>query len=348
MTFTNYATDSYSNLAGMSAVAYSDPDYFREVKNQIFQQSPTRGFDPNLPSSLIMGLFGQGDQIKQTISSSLISVGSEPGTAKDWFDANKHLFGGEDTWVSNLSGIIETELLNSLDNNQGYYRSLEDYISASVDILPAFIEPIITQKIAYSLRLNVSVGEDLDEMISVVNNNPFTKIDSVPPDTVIPLQNSVDLGVNYNGASIQSGFLSLANYFSGVSYPRLTSDVSNLPSGLSSSVSNGYVGYAPYSLDSLFNPLSSNLIPYMGSNNMPEALSEILAKNNPILSTTDRDVYNISLMSLDLAGNTSYDPTKNSNGDFLDISLLPKFFETNTDPGGGNLFSARDTGAAFT
>jgi hypothetical protein len=322
VTVTNYATDSYSNLAGLAAVAYNSPDYFREVKNQIVQQSPTKDFDQNLPSSLLSGLFGQGNEIRDIIKTSLEDLQDEPSDFKDWIDVNKDRLGGEE-WSQKLSNLIEVEFFNNLDNNQSYNTSLEDHLTSSLDVfgvsLPPDLIPLLTQKISSNMRSYPSVGNEVDSIISIANNNPYTKIDKVPPDTLLTLSNSVDLGYAPNGASIVSGFLALSDYFNNTPYPGAREGVNNLPSGLSDSLRNGYINYPPYSMEALFNPDSSETVNLGMNATLSSALNELKDRDQSLLSEVDKDVYNLSLITLDLAGYTTYDPSANINGAYIDI-----------------------------
>ena len=353
MTKTNYATDSYSNLGGLASVAYGGPDYFREVKNQIHNMSPTRGLDFNMPSSLISGLYGQGDEVKSHISTALNSLNSQPGDFKDWVDVNKSNIGGAN-WYNALSAKIESELWNNLDSNSEYYKGLESYIEMSLDTpgvsIPPSLYSLVISAISEQLRSNTQVGENIDEMISVVNNNSLTKLDKVPPDTIITLEDSVQLGNDINGVPVSLGYLTPNDYYNNVAYPKMTSDTNNLPTSLNSSAQYGYVGYSPYSLEALFNPaMASSLSDEQGNTintNLPQALQEI-SSSAMSMSQQDKNLYNISLLAIDLAGYNSYDPKTMSTGDFLDVASLPKYDETNTDSNKGNLFSSRDKSTTF-
>lgn len=354
MTKTNYATDAYSSLGGLASVAYGGPDYFREVKNQIHNMSPTRGLDFNMPSSLISGLYGQGGGVKSHIATALNNLHSQPGDFKDWVDVNKANIGGAN-WDDNLSSKIESELWNNLDSNSEYYKNLDSYIDMSLDTpglsIPPDLYSLVTSAIGEQLRSNTQVGENIDEMISVVNNNSLTKLDKVPPDTIIPLEDSVQLGNDINGVPIDLGYLTPNEYYNNVPYPKMTSDTNNLPTSLNSSAQYGYVGYSPYSLEALFNPaMASSLSDEQGSTintNLPQALQEIASSAISAMSQQDKSLYNISLLAIDLAGLTGYDPKTMSNGDFLDVASLPKYDETNTDSNKGNLFSSRDKSTTF-
>lgn len=347
----NYATDAYSTVGGLAAVAYGDPEYFREVKNQIFSISPTKSIDLNLPSSIISGLFGEGDKIKNHIKSALQELGSEPSNFKDWIDVIKDRIGGEG-WASNLASKIEAEFFSGFDNNNQYYKSLEEYIDIALSnisnvSIPSDLLKEVSEKIARILRSDSGVGPDIDEMIAIVNNNPLTKLDKVPPDTILPLSTSVSLSNDYRGVPFETAYLTPGDYFSEVAYPKTDGSSFNLSSTLKDSAKFGYKGYSPYSLEALFNPELAENMSDMVKNMLPSVMEQLQYSSNSILSKQDRDIYNISLMAIDLAGYTSFDPSTLSNGDSLDIALLPRYDETNSDSGSGNLPLSREKTTAF-
>lgn len=337
----NYATDGYSTLGGLAAVAYGDSEYFREVKNQIHALSPTKTFDSNLPSSAISSLFGEGDQVRSHIQTALEELGSEPGDFKDWVDVTKDSLGG-DLWAANLSSKVESEFFNSFDNNNDYYKSLDDYVRNAIFnipnvTIPSGLIPELVEKVSSILRQDAGAGSDLDEMVGIVNNNPLTKLDNAPPDTILPLSTSVSLSDDYRGVPFQTGYLNLIDYFTNVAYPKSNGDSTNLPSTLKDSAMQGYVGYSPYSLEALYNPgLAENMTDFSQSM-LPIALSQLDSTKSML--QPDSSVYNISLLALDLAGFTS--------GAELDMSMMPKYDEKNSDPGGGSLPLSRDKATTF-
>jgi hypothetical protein len=325
----NFATDSYSTAGGLAAVAYNDPDFFREVKNQIFQQSPTSDLDPNLPSSLFSGAFDQGDKVRQLIEQGLDAFADSSEDFSDWLAVN------ERHTVEKLSKDIESSLLQEFDRLSSYTTPLEEYVSSALNQLGLSISPDLilscAEKISGVFRLDPRIGSDIDDIVSVMDNNPFTKISSVPPDTIIAIDNSADLDKDYRGVSITNGYLTPADYYNNIGFPK----------NLKAAAEAGYVGYPQTPLESLFNPAASTPLGSEGATTtyLPQALAELSSESN--LSQADRDLYNLSLMAIDLKGLTSYDPSTMSSGDLLDISLLPKFDQLNMDSSSGSIPSAR-------
>lgn len=345
---TNYATNIHSSLGGLASVAYGDPDYFREVKDQIHNMSPTASVDRNLPSTLISGLFKEGSRLRYSLKETLDGLYSEPSDFKDWVDAYKARLGG-DKWSDNLSLKLESELMGAFDNNDDYYKSLEKYVETALvnSGVPSNLVSDLTTELSSGLRGDIKSGSDLDEVVSIVNNNPLTKIDNVPPDTIIPLSNSVTLDKDRNGVPYEAGYLTLGDYFIGAPFPKMMGDTNVLPSSVKDSASYGYVGYSPYSLEALYNPsLSENMTDFTNSM-LPNALNQIGGVSKAAMDRIDKDVYNISLISIDLAGYTSFDPATMSNGDLLDPTKLPKFDQANLDSGNGSLYNSRKKRTAF-
>ena len=345
---TNYATDIHSSLSGLASVAYGDPDYFREVKDQIHAMSPTAGLDYNLPSTLISGLFKEGDSFKSIIQSTLERLGSEPSDFKDWVDVARSNLGG-DNWASGLSSRLESELMSGFDNNNDYYRSLDQYVHNALNktSIPANLITDLVAEISTDLRQDVKSGSDIDEVLSAANNNPLTKIDSVPPDTIIPLSNSVTTDKDRKGVPYESGYLTLLDYVLGAPFPKMQGDTNTLPSGVKDSASYGYVGYSPYSLEALYNPGLSENMTDIASNMLPAALDQISNVSKSAFARIDKEVYNISLLTIDLAGYTSFDPKIMSNGDFLDPTLLPNYGQSNQDSSNGSLYNSRERKTTF-
>lgn len=347
----NYATDIYSTAGGLAAVAYGDPDYFREVKNQVFSISPTRSIDYNLPSSIINGLFGEGDRVRSHIQTALEELGSEPSEFKDWVDVVGDRIGGLE-WSSNLASKIEAEFFNGFDNNNEYYKTLDEYVRTAVSNILGISMPVsliseVVQKVTQVMRGDAQVGSDVDDVVAIVNNNPLTKLDKVPPDTILPLSTSVSLANDYRGVPFDTAYLTPGDYFSEVAYPKTDGSAFNLSSTLKDSARYGYRGYSPYSLEALFNPDFAENMSSMVNNMLPSVMEQLRYSSNSILSKQDRDIYNISLLAIDLAGYTSYNPATMSSGDGLDIALLPRYDESNADSGSGSLPLSREKTTAF-
>ena len=67
------------------------------------------------------------------------------------------------------------------------------------------------------------------------------------------------------------------------------------------------------------------------------------------IGINDQIMYNIDLTKIviGLNGYTVYDPAKDSNGDFIDRSLIPDFNSENSDAGSGLPYFSRPRTSAF-
>jgi len=331
----NFATDSSSSAGGLAAVAYNDPDFFREVKNQIIQQSPTDDLDLNLPSSLFSGAFDQGDKVRQLIKEGLDNLNLFSQDFNDWLAVNnRHT-------TNSLSKLLELALFQEFDRISSYMLPLEGYISSAIRQLGLNITPELAKSavemISNKFKSDPRIGPEVSDIVSVMNNNPFTKISSIPPDTILSLEKTSELDKDYRGVSLVNGYLTPDDYYNNVGFPK----------NLNAAVNAGYVGYPQTPLESLYNPASSTPLgsEETKTTSLTEAMSNLSSDSR--LSQADRDLYNLSLMSIDLKGLTSYDPATMSSGDLLDISLLPKAEEANLDPNKGLLPYSRTKQSAF-
>ena len=83
----------------------------------------------------------------------------------------------------------------------------------------------------------------------------YNKLDKLPAGTRIDLDDSTGLDSDPSGVGFPTGYLTPANYFSGVAYPGMGTDGTNLPDSIVKSVTEGYQGYATLQpLDDLLRP----------------------------------------------------------------------------------------------
>jgi len=331
----NFATDTYSTAGGLATVAYNDPDFFREVNNQIFQDSPTADLDLNLPSSLFSGSFDQGDRVRQIVEDSLTDLKDTSEDFSDWLDVN------EQHNVESLSRDIENSFFLELDRTSSHRSTMDSYLSSSINQvvreLPEDIVSSCVEAITSSFRSDPKIGKEIDGMVGVMNNNPFTKITNLPPDVIIPLDVPTALGKDYRGVDIVNAYLTPFDYYSEKAFTGSINKYAEV----------GYIGYPTTPLESLYNPAGSTPLgtDTAGTTYLPQVLSQMSSSSR--LSQNTRDLYNLSLMAIDLNGLTSFDPATMSNGDYLDISVLPKYADSNLDTDGGVLPSSRAKKSAF-
>ena len=348
---TAYLTDSFSTLGGLGSVAYGDPEYFREVQNQVYEQSPTRFADIHRPSDIFGALLAlEEGKFIQLIKKTLKEEYASEGDFTDYIDVK---YGAE--WEDKIPGLLYKELMRAMDSGSEYGADFSDYFEKAIrPLLSGFTDSReLALKLVSELDSNPLSPMQTSLASRIVSNNPQTKLSTPPPDTKIALKNSIDLGLDYRGVSFATGYSTLEDYWGGVPYPGVTA-TNLIPSTLRESILDGYVGYASQiPLELAYNPIGADSI---GNFNLksPQALNfsdplrggSVLAQL-PIEQQGDADIYAISLIGELRNGYTTFDPGTMSNGDAIDSSLIPNFEEQNADPDGGLPGLARSFGSPF-
>lgn len=336
---TGYITDDFSTLGGLASVAYGDPEYFREVQNQIYFASPTRFLDIQRPSDIFESFLGSRKSFKNVVLEAMENQYEADQLFADYVDVE---FGAD--WREVVLPRIEGEFFDSLDSTEAYGLSLSDYVGLVTEqLLPnnPSQEKLISA-ISETAISQPKTGKDIELMSKVVSNNPQTKLSIPPLNARVDLSNSADLGYDNRGVEITSGYITPQQYWNDVAYPGMTGSI--MPTGLKDSVSNGYVGYlssAP--LEQLFNPVGAQSV----SDAPTSVYDPSIFGQFPDELQGDRDVFSVSLMGEKLNGYTTFDPATMSNGDFLDTSQVPQFEDDNKDPQGGLNPAARNFTTAF-
>lgn len=342
---TGYITDNFSTLGGLASVAYGDPEYFREVQNQIYLSSPTRFLDVQRPSDVFESFLGSRAIFSRMVLEALEAEYSSNQGFADYVDIR---FGAE--WRTRLLPSVESEFFGNLDSVEKYGLTLSDYVGMVVkELLPGAPAPETTVTAITGVIVDrPGSGPDTKLIAKIISNNPQTKLSVPPSNARVDLSNSVDLGYDYRGAEIVSGYITPQEYWSDIAYPGLRGN--SEPTGLKNSVTEGYVGYlssAP--LEKLYNPIGAQSISDAPGNAMGSyspLSSSILSQFSDNLQG-DRDVFSISLMGERFNGYTTFDPSTMSNGDLLDGSQVPTFEDDNQDPQGGLNPAARNFTPAF-
>jgi hypothetical protein len=336
---TGYVTDDFSTLGGLAAVSYGDPEYFREVQNQIYSQSPTKFLNTQRPSDIFESFFGTKEYFMGIVLDALETQYSDNIDFTNYIDINL----GAD-WRKEVISRLRRSFFETLDSVEKYGLSLSDYVGLAVrNSLPNLTDSdAITAAVTSRVFEEPKVGTDARLIARAVSNNPQNKISVPPSGARIDLESSVDLGSDYRGVQFASGYISPRDYWNNVAFPGLTN--SSVPTDLLDSVNSGYVGYLSSTpLEALYNPIGA-LTVSEGAGSVPA--SSILSQFPDNLQA-DRDVYAISLMGEKFNGFTTFDPATMSNGDLIDISLVPTFEEDNKDSQGGLNPAARNFTTAF-
>lgn len=334
-----YITDDFSTLAGLASVAYGNVDSFREVQNQIINSSPTKVFDTQLPSDIFQSFLISEDHFSKVIMDSLLEEYSDNEEFADYTDEKLG-----PNWTTKIKNLVLKDLYSEINSLSEYGNRLEDYFLNSLgNLFPGYKNiQDLTNKIISSIVSNPALGDDIKLISSIVANNPHTKISSPPKNTVIALDENIDLDKDYRGTSFVSGYLTPQDYFSEIAYPGFNGALS-VPTTFKDSIFDGYVGYPPnISLETIFNPLGAESI-----RDISGAITSVLNDSDiwnaasvlgqlgdiPGLDKGDRDVYEISLIGPRINNLLTFDPATMSNGDYFDTGSLPKILNADKEDG---------------
>ncbi len=343
---TGFVTDSFSSLGGLAAVAYGDVDYFREVQNQIYGSSVSRFTDPLRPSSSFEGAMPSEDYFVSLVLSALEEEYDLDEEFTDFVDVTLGPF-----WKEIVGPAFESEFRLAFDSLSNYGLTFSDYVASSINTSvfknsqdPRILELAeeVTRAVVKAVKADPVIGRDIDFVAGLSANNPQTKISVPPPDSVIKLDTSVDLGLDYRGLEFVSSYLTPKEYYSNVAYPGFTGSTS-LPVNFRDSVTQGYIGYpSGLPLELVFNPVGAESVRSLDVTSPTSLLAPTdpfsagsVLGDLPSLSQSDRDVYDISLIGPRMNGFLSFDPATMSNGDYIDASLVPQFESNNSDKDAG-------------
>jgi hypothetical protein len=367
---TGFVTDSFSSLGGLAAVAYGDADYFREVQNQIYRSSVSGFVDTLRPSSTFESFLPSEGYFLNLVLSALEDEYDLDEFFTDYIDVALGPF-----WRTRVEKDFMRSMYSALDSPSNYGLTLSDYVALSVRSTifykvdsvqgvtdkpssagfttvylnttdepptPQELERRVIDGIVSAVKADALIGRDAEFVIKLASNNPQTKISVPPPDAVIPLEVSVDLGLDYRGTEFVSSYLPPKDYYSNVAYPGFVGSTS-LPVNFRDSVIQGYVGYpSGLPLELVFNPVGAESIRNMDMTSPASLLAPTdpfsagsVLGSLPSLSQSDRDIYDISLIGPTMNGYLSFDPGTMSNGDLLNASLIPQFESDNADKDGG-------------
>ena len=235
---TAYLTDNFSTLGGLASVAYRDPEFFREVKNQIYFQSPTQFIDSQRPSDVFESFLGNKKTITEKILGVLENDYATDGKLTDYLDINV----GPD-WRQIFTQRFYPALQNQLDSVSTYNVPLSQHISSVFEIIfPGLADgDLVSRSVEELEKINTSTtGAKLAGVL--VGNNPQTKLSIPPPDSKIPLDSNVNLGLDYRGVNFATGYSTLEDYWENIPYPGMSSP-SIIPATFKESILDGLVGY---------------------------------------------------------------------------------------------------------
>jgi hypothetical protein len=335
---TAYLTDEFSTLGGLGAVAYKDPEYFREVQNQIYLQSPTGFTNAQRPSDIFEAFVGN----KGVITDRVVKVLEKEYQSNEEFADYVDVEIGPG-WRQTLERSFYSTLRRELNSSSFYGTTLREYLANTLNIVFPGVPLVsdLSQKAAQELDKIPTSSAEASFATLVATNNPQSKLSVPPPNSQIALENSVPLGLDYRGVEYVTGYSTLKDYWGDVPYPGMTSP-SVIPATFKDSILGGLVGYLSQNpLEALYNPVGAGAI---GNENFSSGAalnfsdpfgSGFVLGQIPFLGQEIADTYAISLIGEGLNGVTSYDPETMSNGDAIGARFIPQFEAENPDSGGG-------------
>lgn len=309
MSRTNYVTDSFSTSLGLSAVAYGSADFLSEVRDQI-----RSGYDVQVPSALIEQVLNI-DKLVELLEEEY----EGGGEFTDYVD-------GGNLTVRVVGEKIKREVGEAINSLSGYEYSFTDLFSPEYGLEGAGF----AQKLFDALP-------DLNLYVKDAVINPLNKLDKLNPNSTITLKDSIPLGKDLRGNDFNLGYLTLTQYVEDVAYPGVSDVFENLPISIIDSIKQGYSGYAVTTpLDSGVNLTTRDISDIAGIPRSIFGLGTIDTLKDltgfSSMSESDRAMYSVDLSELIIAKNgyTTYDPLKDSNGDFLAEPV--SFDQLNSDP----------------
>ena len=341
---TGYITNSFSTLGGLASVAYGDPEYFREVQNQIYSESPTSFLDMHRPSAILSDFFASPEQLTSAIVSELEDRYNSDPEFNSYIDVNIG-----PNWKNNIMEKINTELPLVIDSVEDYGATMSDYLNITFSrVLPnAPSLQELSIDIAKNLENIKGAGVDIPLMTRIISNNPQTKLSVPPVNARINLKNSADTGSDLRGVEFTKGYITPQDYWKDIAYPGLTSSAT--PIGFRDIINQGYVNYPSITpLENLFNPIGAQSISdtdIESEISSPAGSAASYLSQFPEVTNAERQVYNISLIGELINGLTTFDPATMSNGNLIDLNNVPD--EENSDPQGGSTPSTRNFQPAF-
>lgn len=323
-----YLTDSWSTISGLAAVAYGSPDRYSEVANQVRRKSAV-GFLGSIPPSDIIST-------RMTLANMVTALQAEYDRGEEF--ARFVDSGGEslETWATQ----IYNETVQAYNEFATYESSLTDaleYVSESLGIR------LDVRRVKEDLTRVVA---DLDLYSRLAVNVSYNKPDKLPAGTRIDLDDNTALDNDQNGISFLTGYLTPSQYFNGIAYPGMNVSGDRIPESFVQSLTDGYQGYATLQpLDDLLRPGLASLVSpadIADIRNVSRTLAGLGTINTAkdltgigTMSLADQAMYGVKLADLvvGINGYTVYEPSTDSNGDFIDTGLVPNYTAENADSG---------------
>lgn len=288
MASNNYLTDKFTSLGGLASVAYGSSTFFNTVADQIKRNSRTTSLDHQLPSNALLDYVGSKQVLINMFKFALEEEYDSLSEFTDFIDIHT-------TSLSSFSEKLVGFFLEVINEKSTYSETTSSLMESSINRSLNFFKKAeeleinlaeLSSKIISKFQQFEYLGKDLEKVISLVVNNPKTKVSAVVPDTIVPLKETSLQNKDERGVERNCGTISPQKYYQNIGF-----NIEN--QSIVKSAKQGYVGYPLVSLlgESLLNPDSYENLD----------LSKI--DNNSILNeATDSNqaIYNISLSRINL------------------------------------------------
>jgi hypothetical protein len=190
-----FYTNSSSSLATLSAVAYGDSYFFREVHTQIKTSSLFQELYRSVPSQLFMAFLPSTDYLVTHLSDVLEEL------LHDYYLINQNKIKSYADLISrvvqNVLYIVDAHSFYDLSFydlwNLAFTNTLSSYTNSSVSNLAESL----AQASLDSLSENTLYFENLLAFYNIIKNNHTTKISDLPDNALIRLSDTVKLLENY-------------------------------------------------------------------------------------------------------------------------------------------------------
>lgn len=338
----SYLTDSWSTVYGLSSVAYGSPDRYAEVANEVRNSSPVAFLGTMPPSEVISSVVKEEDFLF-----SFQEQYESGGDFTEYVDS-------QGLSVEEISSDLYEKTINSYNEYSTYDYTFTDalqYVSEGEGI------PFDYQEVKSYLETK---NPDMELYTQIAAYIPYTKLDTLPAGEQIFIPDSVSLDLDEAGISLATGYLTPNQFFNEIAYPGMSTNGDNLPSTLVTSLEEGYAGYPTLQpLDELLRPGFADIPSLEDISSFQKVGSSVYGLGTigtvkdlsgiGALSTADQAMYNIDIADIivERNGYTVYDPSTDSNGDFIDPSLMEKRLSKNGDPEQGLPPSARSRSTTY-
>jgi hypothetical protein len=287
----NFLTDQFSTIGGLASVAYGSSSLFPTVADQIKQSSKTKALDSQLPSHALLDFLGTRKLIEDIFRSVVIEEYGITENVTDFVDIYV-------TDVGRFISIATDLFIANVNKNSVYSVAPTKIIADSLEEAGLrFVNPIPLELNLFNFAIKIEkafielgyAGEDFVPFVSLLINNPKTKVTQAPPDSIITLDVKGISTKDERGVERIYGTISPQEYYSGVALKEQGSSIKE-------SILQGYVGYPLFSLlgESLLNPDSYNNL------QLDFADSSIFGSN---LSDGEEAIYNVNLATINLGNN---------------------------------------------